>query len=100
MTSICGALGLIAANAVGKIPVSASELISIAERNCNRLLFLVNDILGMDKIESDALSYHFEGLQLNEAIRKAIEANRAYGDEFGVSLKLTPSPVDGWVEAD
>lgn len=100
MTSICGALGLIAANAVGGIPESASELISIAKRNCNRLLLLVNDILDMDKIESGVMAYHFERLQLNEAIRKVIEANRAYGDEFGVSFKLTPSPVDGWVEAD
>ena len=61
LTSIRTSLGLIVAGAgaVGEVPEQASELVAIAERNAQRLIGLVNDILDMEKFESGRMDFHW-----------------------------------------
>ena len=89
LTSIRASLGLIVAGAVGEVPGQASELITIAERNAQRLIGLVNDILDMEKIEGGRMDFHFAEQTVVDVIRQAMTDNQGYADEHNVTFELS-----------
>ncbi len=100
LTSIRGALGLIAGGAAGPLPEKAAELISIAHRNSERLVHIINDILDIEKIESGRMAIHPEPVEARSFLAQALEANRPYADKHGVRLVLGEVPPDTRVTAD
>ena len=88
LTSIKGSLGLISGGKLGEMPEKASRMIKIADRNTDRLFNLVNDILDMEKIESGNMEFDFQKLNLTEVMAEAVEANKGYADEYGVTFVL------------
>src|SRR5690606_3686092 len=74
LTSIAGSLGLLAGAAAGELPDKAARLIEIARLNCERLVRLINDLL--------------EPQRLKPLVQHAIDLNRAYAHNFGVSIEL------------
>lgn len=95
LTAIAGALGMVGAGAAGEIPEKAARLVTIAQRNTERLIALVNDLLDVDKLQSGKVEYHFEAIDLVELIRASIEQNQTFGAPSGVTLTedLPSSPV-------
>ena len=98
LTSIIGSLQLINSGVLGEIDKDVIELTSIAERNGQRLLDLINDILDVEKIESGKLVLAPEVLELGEVITESLTLNRAYADRFKVRFlaadKLPPVKVN------
>lgn len=94
ITSIRGALGLIAGGVSGELPAQAQALVNIAHKNSERLILLVNDILDIEKIESGKMNFNMQPLQLLPLIELALEANFAYAQEFQVAYQLQ-HPVPG-----
>ena len=90
LTSIRASLGLIAGGVAGEVSPEVRELLDIAYNNSERLVLLVNDILDMEKIESGRLEFRRERLPARRILEQAVEANRAYGAQFGVGFTLTP----------
>lgn len=86
LTSIRGALGLVSAGRMGAIPDAASRLIKIALSNSERLVLLVNDILDLQKIESGAMRFEWQELNLSDIVQLAIDANEGYARSFEVTL--------------
>jgi PAS domain S-box-containing protein len=86
LTSIIGSLQLINSGVLGDIDKDVLELTTIAERNGQRLLDLINDILDVEKIESGKLTLAPEVLELGELVTESITLNRAYADRFKVRL--------------
>jgi len=89
VTSIRGALSLLDSGIFGNWLPEPTKLISIAHRNSERLVNLVNDILDMEKLMSDKMSFNITKLDLLDTIRQSIESNSAYASEFNVTLNLT-----------
>ena len=100
LTSIRGALGLVAGGAVGALPEKAAELITIAHRNSERLVHIINDILDIDKIESGRLTLYPRPLEAGSFLAQAAEANRPYGEKYGVRFEVGEVPQDAWITAD
>ncbi len=100
LTSIRGALGLAASGAVGVLPEKASELVSIAYRNSEQLSRIINDILDIEKIESGKVSFQIQSADATAFLRQVLEANRSYGDKFGVRFVLKDSSQNLQVLAD
>lgn len=95
LTAIAGALGMVGAGAAGELPEKADRLVKIAQRNTERLIALVNDLLDVDKLRSGKVEYHLEPIDLVELIRASIEQTQTFGASSGVTLsaELPPSPV-------
>ena len=89
LTSIYGALGLIAGGAVGEIPDQARMMLDIALKNSERLISLINEILDIEKIESDEIDLNIQSQELMPLVHQSIETHRTYGQQYGVEFVLT-----------
>ena len=82
---------------LGDIDKDVLELTTIAERNGQRLLDLINDILDVEKIESGKLTLYPEPLALGELLAESMALNRGFADRFKVRLategELSPVTV-------
>src|SRR4029078_2975837 len=79
LTSIIGSLQLINAGVLGEIDKDVAELTTVPERNGQRLLDLINDILDIEKIESGKLTMTPEVFAMEELVREAMLLNKAFG---------------------
>jgi len=100
LTSVRGSLGLLVGGAGGSLPDQAQTLVGIANKNTERLLLLINDILDIEKIESGKMVYHYKLLNLHDFLEAAIQANYAYGQQFDVKFRITQCPEEISVYAD
>lgn len=100
LTSVRGSLGLLVGGAGGVLPDQASTLLGIANKNTERLLLLINDILAIEKIESGKMVYNYKLLNLREFLDASIQANFAYGEQFGINFEITQCPDTIQIYAD
>lgn len=100
LTSIRGSLGLIAGGVAGDLPAQAKQLVDIAYKNSERLVRLINDILDVEKIESGKMAFDLQPVDLMGLIGQALEANRAYAEQYGVHFALTAAAPGVQVMAD
>ena len=56
LTSLAGSLDLLDAGALGPLPARAADLISVARISADRLVRLVNDVLDLDRLESQRVN--------------------------------------------
>lgn len=100
LTSIKASLELI----IGKAVVEGSDqeklLLSIAHKNSDRLLLLINDILDISKIESDKVKLNFQRMLLSEFLDTAITDNQAYAEKHHVKFVLLACPKNIYINAD
>jgi len=100
LTSIRGSLGLLAGGAVGDIPPAAKGLLDIANKNCDRLVRLLNDILDVEKIESGNMRFEPVVQPLLPIAEQAVAATYAFGSQYQVSFDLRSDSGDLMVAVD
>jgi len=87
LTSIIGSLQLINSGVMGEVDKEVAELTGVAERNGQRLLDLINDILDIEKIESGKLALVPEVIALNDVVQEAMLLNKAFAERFRVRFQ-------------
>ena len=100
LTSISGSLGLLVGQWTEQLPASAGRLLTIAQKNCQRLVRLINDILDIEKIEAGRVVFNFVRIDLRQIAEQAIEDNRGFAEGFGVKVLLDGASVGAEVNAD
>lgn len=99
LTAIHGALELIANGITGPVGERTREMLQIACKNSDRLILLVNDLLDMRRLESGNLDLDMQPIDLVGVIRRAIEENSSYLEQFQVRCQFDPDrasiPVHG-----
>ena len=100
LTSIHGALGLVLSGALDELPEKANELLETADRNTERLMHLINDILDMQKIEAGKLEYSFSQINLLDTIEKSLTDNLSYAKQYHVNIQLGDKVDDVIVKVD
>jgi len=100
LTSIIGSLQLINSGVMGDVDKDVAELTVVAERNGQRLLDLINDILDIEKVESGKLSMSPEVFELGDLVREAMLLNKAFGERFKVRFEARGDLAGGRVFAD
>lgn len=89
LTAISGSLGLISGGALGELPERARPVLDIAYRNSQRLSFLINDLLDMEKLVAGKMHFDIQRQFLMPLLEQSIEGNSAYGGNRHIKLLLT-----------
>ncbi len=88
LTSIRASLGLLVGGVAGELPKAARELAAIGERNCERLIRLVNDILDTERMESGRMRFELQATDLRVLASRAVESMQGLAVGRGVQLRL------------
>jgi PAS domain S-box-containing protein len=100
LTSIIGSLQLINSGVIRQVEGEALELTTIAERNGQRLLDLINDLLDMEKIRSGGFDIVPETIGVDDLVQEALVLNRAFADRYRVRLIARGALPEAQVRAD
>lgn len=100
LTSIRGSLGLLAGGAAGEIPASARALLDIANKNCDRLVRLINDILDVEKIESGTMRFEAIVQPLLPLLEQAVAATHSFASQYNVSFDLRSEASELYASVD
>ncbi|WP_455210266.1 sensor histidine kinase [Kaarinaea lacus] len=88
LTAIYGSIRLLKS---GKVPVESAtwnELFNNADRNCQRLMWVVNDILDLKKLESGKMEYQMALESIEHIVNNAIDEVRQYAEQFHIHMEL------------
>lgn len=88
LTSIKGALGLALSTGLENAPERVHGLLKMAQRNAERLILIVNDILDLEKMDAGQMAFDLQNVSLSEIIDDAVQANQPYFDELGVLVEF------------
>jgi PAS domain S-box-containing protein len=100
LTSIYGSLGLLMGRWGGTLPEPAARMLMIAQKNSQRLVRLINDILDIEKIESGRVVFKLSRIDVRSLVEQAIEASRGFAEGYRVRVRLDAASADSEVNAD
>ena len=100
LTAISGSLGLLVGGVLGEMPAQASQMLRIAHKNSQRLSYLINDLLDMEKLAAGKLDFDMQPHQLMALVRQALVDNEAYGGQFKVVYEIGQVAEEAWVLVD
>lgn len=86
LTSIRGALNLVRGKAGDSLEQKHRRMLEIAERNSERLSYMINDLLDMDKLIAGKMTFDMHPCSIQEVIEQSIADNQAYADKYEVSI--------------
>jgi PAS domain S-box-containing protein len=99
LTSIRGSLGLLTGKIAAGLPPTVQMLVDIANKNCERLILLINDILDIDKMASGTMRFDKRRESLGALLTEAVEGIRDYAGSIDVRLNLA-LPAEVLVSVD
>ncbi|MEG3617969.1 PAS domain S-box protein [Magnetovibrio sp. PR-2] len=100
LTSIHGSLGLLVSGAVGELSQQCSALLSVALKNSDRLVHLIDDILDVEKLEAGRMVFDMHPHVVDELVLQALEVNKAYADTYDVRLICKGAVPNAFIEVD
>ena len=100
LTSIRGSLGLLESGAVGPLPTRAERMIQIAVQNTDRLVRLINDILDLERLDSEALSLRTTTCDAEQLIARVTEGMLPAAVAADVTLAVDTTPAAFEADAD
>jgi PAS domain S-box-containing protein len=100
LTSIKGSLQLLDSGVLGNLTEDQQELVTMAVTNSERLGTLVNDILDLERLDSDRMPLHPVPVAANELAVQAVHGVTGAATAAGIRLEADLDDADTTVEAD
>lgn len=100
LTSICGALSLLNSGEITDVSSDGKQMLDIGERNANRLLVLINDLLDVEKIESGNMEFIFENCSISKLLQQSLVENESYARQLDVVYTLCANIHDVNINVD
>ena len=91
LTSIIGAVELLRGGGLKAHPQRTEEMLAVAQRNGERLLRLINDLLDLERLESGELRFEPAPVLLGAVLEEAVQGIQGYADLCGVHVRTTTS---------
>lgn len=88
LTAIQGVIGLLASGKLKLDAEQATGLLQNALRNCQRLQWIINDMLDLKKLESGTANLAREPLPVAELIADGIDSVEQFARQYGVDLQV------------
>jgi signal transduction histidine kinase len=85
LTSIIASLSLIERGLAGPLSERGEQLVKVALQNGRRLNGLINEILDIERLSS-GITFELQPVELGEVVTTAIEQNRPYAENLGVTI--------------
>src|SRR6202012_951476 len=77
---------------LGKVDATALNLLRIASTNTDRLVRLINDILDLERMDSEPGSLQIHRCSLPELLVQAVETMTPMAEAAGVTIDIVPEP--------
>ncbi|MBU2867615.1 HAMP domain-containing histidine kinase [Pacificibacter marinus] len=90
LTSIIGALELVNNDALAVLPEPLKPIINLANRNGQRLAALIDDLLSMQKIESEEIVFDFMPIDANDLLSETVDSTSGIASKLGIHVTLEP----------
>jgi PAS domain S-box-containing protein len=100
LTSISGALGLISSNALGVLPEKVKAMLEIASKNSQRLSFLINDLLDMEKLIAGKMCFDMNTQLVFPLVQQSVAENEFYATKYFVHFVLQDSAPHARINID
>jgi len=92
LTSMKGSLRLLQSGQLGALSEQAAQIVEIANKNSDRLLFIIGDILDLEKIRAGKMEMTLDEIDLVDVAHDAVELNGRYADGFNVAIETGALP--------
>ncbi|HLP91867.1 MAG TPA: GAF domain-containing protein [Nostocaceae cyanobacterium] len=100
LTSIRGCLGLLTANTIRSQPEKMQKILEIASSDTERLTRLLNDILDLERLETNNFILHQQWCNAMTLINQAVDSMQTIAQSNNMSLQVLPNSFQIWVDAD
>jgi len=98
LTAIIGTLEILEAGRAGQLDEHGGKLVRLADRNGERMMRLINDLLDVEKMSAGMLQMTIENVCLDEIFENVKDSTDAWIEEHGI--KLTVEDTGLFVKAD
>ena len=92
LTSLAGSLDLLDAGVVGVLPTHAAELVNVARESTSRLVRLVNDVLDLDRLESQKVDLTMSEQTPDVLLAEVFRTLQPQANKKRVRLIAEPTP--------
>jgi signal transduction histidine kinase len=100
LTSVQGTLTLAATGAYGDLSERLSSELNRAQRNAQRLIGLVNDLLDIEKMDSGMMELHKADVSLKEIFERSLESVEALAEPEKIVIKARHANLDVCADRD
>ncbi|MEH2040025.1 ATP-binding protein [Nostoc sp.] len=100
LTAIRAALGLLQTGIYDKKPDKFKRMIEIAAIDSDRLVRLVNDILDLERLESDRAVLEKTTCNAADLIQQAVAGLQAIANQQNITFQIHPTNAQVWAAAD
>jgi len=100
LTAIQGYVKLMLAGHTGELTSLQNEFLNTVNRNTERLVALVNDLLDISRIESGRMDLVFEALDIREIIEREVQLLETQSQEKEIEVVVNVEPSVPRVRAD
>ncbi|WP_168210451.1 PAS domain-containing sensor histidine kinase [Persicimonas caeni] len=100
LTPITGVLTLLAGGGGGELSPRAQKMVDLALRNSHRLLYLIDDLLDIQKMSSGEMDFHIRELELAKVVRESLRINISLEHQNKVKFAFTNDAPEATVRGD
>ncbi len=100
LTPVTGVLSLLARGDGGELSERAQQMVDLALRNSQRLMYLIDDLLDMRKMSTGTMEFDIEEVDLAAIVADAVEVNANLASDEGVRVELGRRADGLLVDAD